>query len=80
MHEALGSSTKRPERKRKEEEGRGEEEGAGEIAQSVKCLPCRHEDLSSIPRTQNTKVYVPLHACNPSAVEAETGGFLRLAS
>jgi hypothetical protein len=30
MHEALGSSTKRPERKRKEEEGRGEEEGAGE--------------------------------------------------
>lgn len=45
--------------------------GIGEIAQSVKCLPCRHEDLSSIPRTQNTKVYVPLHACNPSARERQ---------
>lgn len=30
---------------------RGVPNRAGDIAQSVKCLPCKHEDLSAIPRT-----------------------------
>lgn len=44
------------------------------MAQSVKSLPHKHQNLSSIPRT-----HPGAHNCNQSAGEVETGRFLGLA-
>lgn len=49
---------------------------AGEMAQSVKCLPLMHEDLSSIPRLRVKKMGVVVQACHSSAGETETRGIL----
>lgn len=43
--------------------------------QSVKCLPCQHEDPSSIFKTHVKMPGVMTHTCNPSIGEAETDGF-----
>ena len=43
--------------------------GIREMVQLVKCLPCKHEDLSSVPRTHILK---KCRAC--SLREAEIGG------
>lgn len=56
--------------------------GAGEIAQLVKCLPCKYEGLSSILRTLIKKSKKPgmvASAYSAKVRETETGGFLGLA-
>lgn len=40
----------------------------------VTCWPCKKEDPSLIPGTHMKKLRVTVHAYNPSAEEAETGG------
>lgn len=50
--------------------------GPGEIARLVKCLPCKHTDLSSHLRVYiNKKLGTVMHAGNPSAWEMETIGW-----
>ena len=49
--------------------------------QSVKCLQCRHENLSSIPSTCVKKArstVVVVHTFNPSTQAAEAGNSVRL--
>lgn len=53
------------------------------ITQLIKCLPCKHDDLSSDSQNmcenhnkQAKRVGVVLYAYNPSTREAETGAFL----
>lgn len=48
--------------------------GAEEMAQQVKCLPCKHEDQTLIPRTGTEKPSMAVHTCNPSAGEVEETG------
>lgn len=50
--------------------------GVGEIAQMVKCLLCRHEDPSSIPRTYIKMPEMVASACKLRAGEKLTGGIL----
>jgi hypothetical protein len=50
------------------------------MAQLVKCLPCKPGGLRANPRTQVKKLDVVTHNYNPSGEEAETDGFLELAS
>lgn len=45
----------------------------GELAQLVRCLPHKHEDLNSIPRTQISSGKGWCTLVTPG--EAETGGF-----
>ena len=45
---------------------------AGEMFQLPKCLPQKHEDPSSIPRT-HTMPGIVAHTCNHSTEEAEAG-------
>lgn len=51
------------------------------MAALVTCLPCKREDLSSDPvssaHIKTTGVVV--HACDTSAGDGETGGYLALA-
>lgn len=42
------------------------------MAQLVKCLPCKDEDLSLISRTHMKKMSMVFLACHLSAGEAET--------
>lgn len=46
---------------------------AGETAQSVKCLPHTHEDLSVTPRICIKVLGVVARAWNPSAGAVQTG-------
>lgn len=50
-----------------------------EMAQSAKCLPWKHEELSLIPRTPVNKLSMVACTCNFMAGELEKGGFLELA-
>lgn len=50
---------------------------ASEIAQSVKCLLCKHKDLSSTLCTHTKSLGMMADTCNPSTGEVETGGSLR---
>lgn len=53
---------------------------AKEMARSIKCLPCKQENLSLIPRPALKKIPVGVNFCNMSTGEAETGGAMGLAS
>lgn len=47
------------------------------MAQSVKCLLCKSEDLSSNPGTHvKKKLGMVAHTCNSSAWEVEMGALL----
>lgn len=46
---------------------------------AAKCLPCNHEDVSSIPSALEKRLGVVSCDCNLSAGEAATGGSLGLA-
>lgn len=46
---------------------------AGKRAPWVKCLPGKHEDPGSVPRTQVEMLGVAVHACNPTAALTEMG-------
>lgn len=46
------------------------------MAELVKCLPLKREDVSPIPGTYVKSVVVL--TCNSKVGEAETGGFLKL--
>lgn len=49
------------------------------MALSLKCLPCKQQDLSLSPRIKLTKATgIMLLTHNPSAVKAETGISVRL--
>lgn len=48
------------------------------MAQLAQCLPCEHEDLSSLPRTHVKKLGVMKRTYDPSPGNAETEGFLDL--
>lgn len=52
--------------------------GVGEMAQLVKCLPTKHEDLSLISRTHVKCHMVVAFVDNLRAKEAETRGSLGL--
>lgn len=45
------------------------------IGSSMKHLLCKHGDLSLIPQIHHLKKSMEACACNPSAGEAEAGGF-----
>lgn len=47
--------------------------GPGEIAQWVKYLPCKHENLSWVPQHSWKEQGVLICACNPSDGEGQTG-------
>lgn len=49
-----------------------------EIAQSVKCLPNEHDDLSSIPRMCIKVPGMMVHACHPRAAKKHSGSSLGL--
>lgn len=51
-------------------------QGVGETTQLVKCLLCRREDPSSIPRIHIKMPGVVASACKPRAGEKLTGGIL----
>lgn len=53
--------------------------GGEAIAQPVKCLVCKHEDLSSNRQYPCKKPGVTERACNLSTGEVETGGSRQLA-
>ena len=55
-----------------------EQGGAGAVAQSVKCLLCKYEDLSSDPHNPFKKPSMVQHSWDSSAGEAETGESLEL--
>lgn len=55
------------------EDSGGREQMAGEIAQLVKCLPYKQEDMSLVPRTNIKKMSVVANACNHSSQETEPG-------
>ena len=44
------------------------------MAQSIKCLFHKHEDLSLIPATHRKKLDTLVHSCDPSTGEMETAG------
>lgn len=48
----------------------------GEVAQSVKCLLKKHEDIGLTLRSRIKKPGMVACTCNRNTVEAETGGFL----
>ena len=43
------------------------------MAPSIKCLPCKHEDLNSDPQNPNKKPGMRVRAYNPSTVETQAG-------
>lgn len=50
---------------------------SGELAQSLKCLLYKNEDLTLVPRTcRAEKLGNVVHTDNPGSEEAETGGSL----
>lgn len=49
-----------------------------ELVQFVKCLLCKHEDISLIPRTHFEKLSMVAQVCKPSDREAEAGRSLGL--
>lgn len=49
------------------------------MAQPIIYLPCRHENLYSIPNTPQQKLVMGSYACNTSTGEAEKGGSLGVA-
>lgn len=59
--------------------GKNSDPGFGEMDPSVKCLFCKHEDLSSKSRTHAKKAGMMECPCNPTTGEVETGGSLELA-
>lgn len=46
----------------------------GRPGETVKCLPCEHEDLSFRFQYSHEKLVVVMHSSNPSSSGAETGG------
>lgn len=53
--------------------------GSVKLAQLIKCLLLKHEDLSLIPTTHiETQMWLVVQACNLSAGEADTGRSLQL--
>lgn len=52
--------------------------GAREMAQLVKCLLCKHEDLSLIPKIHVQMLGLAEEVHNPSTGEAEAGASLGL--
>lgn len=47
--------------------------GAKAVAQSVKCLPCKYEDLNLIPQIHWKKTGMVTNACHSSVEDMETG-------
>lgn len=47
--------------------------GAWEMAQSVKCFSCKHEDLNSNSQNPCKKLEIVINSCDSSAGEAEPG-------
>lgn len=48
--------------------------GAGEMAPLVKCLLCKHEDLSLDPQHSHKKPGMVVHVCNPRTQAVKTEG------
>lgn len=48
------------------------------IVQLIKCLPCKHEDISLIPRDHVKKLGMVAFACNPRIGKLEMDKLLGL--